>query len=182
MLKYNFSDLIRYENQFTSVEQDIDLTDVLKERTKNMIEEAKHVQVTGELINDQPFVISRLHVKVDLVVLSTRSLTPIRYPLSFSFDEAYTDTKPREEDFDLYGTIIEVENDKVELQKAIEDNIILNLPTKILTEEEKQNDEMPSGNTWQVMSEEDYFEQKEKTKTSPFAKLGDLLEDNDDKK
>ena len=50
----------------------------------------------------------------------------------------------------------------IDLDESVEDNILLSIPIQVLTEEEQNSQEMPSGNDWEVISEEAYLESKRK--------------------
>lgn len=71
----------------------------------------------------------------------------------------------------------------IDLQTAVEDNILLNIPVTILTEDEKKNDIYPEGKGWEVVSEKSFEEGKKNQINPAFAKLKVLLDnqDNDDK-
>ncbi|MEL1196479.1 hypothetical protein AADX85_15550, partial [Staphylococcus epidermidis] len=53
-----------------------------------------------------------------------------------------------------------IEGEAPELQVAVEDHILLHIPSHILTPEEEQDDVMPAGQSWSVISEEAYAKQQ----------------------
>ncbi|MBF0844428.1 DUF177 domain-containing protein, partial [Streptococcus danieliae] len=63
------------------------------------------------------------------------------------------------------------------LEDSVADNILLEIPLKVLTPEEETEESMPQGQSWQVLSEEDYLQQQAEAKkeNSPFASLQDLF-------
>ena len=70
-----------------------------------------------------------------------------------------------------------VEGDQLDLSESIIDNILLNIPSKVLTEDEKDAVAMPQGNDWAVLTQEQYeaMRQAEKEENSPFASLSGLF-------
>ena len=81
-------------------------------------------------------------------------------------------------------TVIYLDKDLIDLTEAVEDTILLNLPLQVFTPEEEAEDDMPSGNGWEVVSEEEYVmrleEQKSQSVYPRFAGLADLFSDNTD--
>ena len=53
--------------------------------------------------------------------------------------------------------IILLDKPTIDLDESVEDNILLSIPIQVLTEEEQNSQEMPSGNDWEVISEEAYL-------------------------
>ena len=74
------------------------------------------------------------------------------------------------------------ENDVIDLQTAIEDNMLLNIPTTILTPEEKEKDIYPEGKGWEVVSESAFEEGKKNQVNPAFAKLKVLFDNNENNK
>ena len=72
-------------------------------------------------------------------------------------------------------SFILIENDIIDLQKAVEDNLLLNLPTINLTDAEKENGEFPEGEGWTVISEENYKNRPRNTINPQFDKLKNLF-------
>lgn len=183
MLKYSFNQLASKNEQITPIDEDVTFANDFFVRAKDLLITVNSAHVAGNLVYDKPFVFAQLEVKAEVVAPSSRSLKEVKLPLNFKFMESYTKETPTEEDFETLGTIMELTEDEIDLQTAVEDNILLNLPIQILTEEEAQNDEMPSGQDWQVISETAYQEmQKDKKKdtaNSPFAKLEGLFDEDD---
>ena len=59
-------------------------------------------------------------------------------------------------------------------------NILLNIPLRVLTPEEESGQISLSGNDWEVLSEEDFeaLKQEKKEASNPFAQLNGLFDDN----
>lgn len=180
MLKYSFNQLASKSSQITDVDEDVKFDNNFFIRAQDLLIDVKSAHVNGTLAYDAPYVFAQLHVTANVVAPSTRSLKKVDVPIDFKFTEAYTKDHPTEEDFESLGTIIEITSDEIDLQTAVEDNILLNMPIQILTDEEKEHDVMPSGQDWQVISENDYQKSLDdkKVENSPFSKLQNMFDDD----
>ena len=71
-------------------------------------------------------------------------------------------------------------DDTIDLNESILDNILLNIPLRVLTPEEESGQISLSGKDWEVLSEEDFaaLKQEEKEASNPFAQLNGLFDDN----
>ena len=118
-----------------------------------------------------------------LTMPSCRSLTPVEVPMTCNVSEIFTtqeyfDTHKSDLDADMFFVL---DRDIIDLDESVADNILLEIPMRVLTEEEKSSEDMPSGSSWQVLSEEDYLamqaqEDTEIEKKSPFSQLNGLFE------
>ena len=74
----------------------------------------------------------------------------------------------------------------LDLEASIIDNLLLAIPLQVLSEEERQSEDLPSGNDWQVISEDEYLSQKQAESESQIdprlAKLSALLDSEDEDK
>lgn len=182
MLEISFSKIQNSTEPLFHIEKDVEMRSEFFTRSKNLLLDAKNVHVAGDLFYQEPFVTGNFHVTADLVVPSSRSLKPVKYHEDFTFIENYIDRKPTKEELEDNDTIVVVDNDKIDLQTAVEDNILLNIPVTILTPEEKEKNIYPEGQGWEVVSEAAFEEGKKNQVNPAFAKLKVLLDDKDNKK
>ena len=181
MLNYSFSKIKNDRNPLVEVDEDVELSPEFFERSKELLNDAKNVHVKGQFFYDEPFVTGNFTVTADVVAPSTRSLTPVPMHQEFNFTENYSEVKPTQEQLEDEETIIQVKDDQIDLQTAIEDNLLLSLPSVVLTKEEEEKDIYPEGQGWKVISEQDH-ENEAKEKVNPaFASLKHLF-DKDQKK
>ena len=70
-----------------------------------------------------------------------------------------------------------IENGELDLAESVSDNILLNIPIKVLTAEEEAGQGFVSGNDWQIMTEEEYQAQQavKKEENSPLLTYKDYL-------
>lgn len=182
MLEISFSKIQNSSEPLTHIERDVEMRPEFFKRSKDLLIDAKNVHLIGDLFYQEPFVTGSFHVTADLVVPSSRSLKPVKYDEDFTYTENYIDRKPTKEELEDNDTIVQIEDDEIDLQTAVEDNILLHIPTTILTPEEKEKNIYPEGNGWEVVSESAFEEGKKNQVNPAFAKLKVLLEDQDDKK
>ena len=181
MLEISFSKIKNASEPLTHIERDVELRPEFFKRSKELLIDAKNVHLSGELFYQEPFVTGNFHITADLIVPSSRSLKPVAYHEDFTFVENYIDRKPTKEELEDNDTIVQVDNDVIDLQTAVEDNMLLNIPTTILTPEEKEKNIFPEGNGWEVISESAFDEGKKNQVNPAFAKLKVLLDNKDDK-
>ena len=182
MLELSFSRIQNSKEPLTHIERDLEMRPEFFKRSKDLLIDAKNVKVSGDLFYQEPFVTGSFHVAADLVVPSSRSLKPVNYHEDFTFTENYLDRKPTKEELEENDTIVQVENDQIDLQTAVEDNILLHIPTTILTLEEKEKNIFPEGQGWEVVSETSFEEGKKNQVNPAFAKLKVLLDGQDNDK
>lgn len=182
MLEISFSKIQNAAEPLTHIERDVEMRPEFFKRSKDLLIDAKNVHVSGDLFFQEPFVTGNFHVTADLVVPSSRSLNPVDYHEDFTFTENYIDHKPTKEELEDNDTIVQVEDDVIDLQTAVEDNMLLNIPTTILTPEEKEKNIYPEGKDWEVISESAFEEGKKNQVNPAFAKLKVLLDNDDHKK
>ena len=83
------------------------------------------------------------------------------------------------EDLVRENLVLVLEEDYIDLEESAIDNILLTIPMQVLSEEEQNSDTMPSGNSWSVLTEEQYdaLQDKKKKENNPFSALNGLFED-----
>ena len=129
MLKFSYSQIKNSRNPLTHVDENVELSKEFFDRSKELLEDAKNVHVTGDFFYDEPFVTGNFTVEADVVVPSTRSLKPVKMHQKFNFTENYSEVEPTQEQLDEEDTIVTVKDDTIDLQKAVEDNLLLSLPS-----------------------------------------------------
>lgn len=183
MFTINFSQVKNSKEPITSVKQEVQVRSEFLERSKNLVYEVKNVIVTGQLFYNSPYVTGDFRVKTKLVVPSSRSLAPVDFKQDFHFSENYTEDNVSKEKLDESEIpIVKVDDDRIDLQTAIEDNILLNIPITILTPEEEKEDIYPEGEGWSVISEETFDKSKQDRVNPAFAKLKTLFDENNNNK
>ncbi|MBL3716925.1 DUF177 domain-containing protein [Lactococcus garvieae] len=161
-------------------EEELDLTAELKQRSEEILD-AKPVKIQGQISYDTGIYYLDYTLKAELVLPSSRSLKPVDYLMELSVSEAFTTEAFLKENKDLLDDdmIFTLDEDWISLSESVADNILLEIPLQILSEDEREDGKLPSGKNWTVLSEADYQKQKEeeadKENKSPFADLAGLF-------
>lgn len=182
-MKWSIQELNKFKEQCITIDCTIDLKESLQARDHEVLD-ISPVHVTGQIAINKSEYIVYLQVKCSVVVPSTRSLEPVEVSLDFALDEVYMTQEQYKnrlviDDQDDY--IMVLDKDYIDLIPVIEDYILLNIPSQILSEEEQNSEDLPSGNNWTLISEEDYLKQKESEQSinPQMAKLQELFDTND---
>ncbi len=180
-LKWSLVELAKYRNEPLVLDGKVDLTNSLKKRKKDLLD-ATPITITGFVRSESN---NRFLVDVTLDVLltlpSSRSLKPVDFNLTVPLTELYLAPNYSHDstDDDLDNKIvISLEQDILDLKKPIEDTILAAIPMKILSEEEIESDERPSGEDWGLTLEDEMLSNSsEETgipENNPFGVLKDL--------
>ncbi|MGD7018767.1 YceD family protein [Levilactobacillus sp. LN180102] len=164
-------------------DETLDLKADLMARYGDEVLDLSPVHVTGTVsVIDGGDVVVTAQVIADLTVPSSRSLAPVDLPVNFSMTEFYVSDPAATQRFEKTDVVMVVSDDQVVLDKAVGDNIILQIPMHILSDAEKQGEAMPAGQDWQVVAEADLEAvEKENQPVDPrLAKLKDFFPDQDD--
>ncbi len=176
MLELSFFQIKNSREPLTQISADLTFADGFYQRAKNLVYEVKSAHVEGQLFYDEPFVTGNFQVEADLLVPSSRSLEAVPLKQKFSFVENYSDHEPTQKEKELGLMIIPLDDDRIDVQTAVEDNMLLNIPSTVLTKEEAEEDLYPEGQGWEVMSEQDFAGQKKDQVNPAFAQLQGLLD------
>lgn len=181
-MKWSIGELRRYKEEALNFSETIDVSETLTARDNEILAVAP-VTVEGLLSVGKNEYILHYQLKTIATVPSARSLEPVDLPLDLSVDEVFM---TREQWSSLEDErdeeILVIDNDTIDLTDSIEDNILLAIPLQVFSEEEKQATDLPKGNDWEVVSEEEYFQKKESAETIDprLAKLSELFNEEDD--
>lgn len=183
MLKWSVQALQKHRDRPLVFEEVLTLKLNLQQREPDIID-VSEFKIKGQLTVDQRAIIADVHVVGQLTVPSTRSLQPVDLPLDFNFSEIYVD--PADEDLERFtdaDMLFPLEGESLDMQTAIEDHILLHIPSHILTPAEEAEGIMPAGKAWSVISEEEYAQKQAEEAEAPnpeLAKLKQLLDQQND--
>lgn len=170
-------------NKKQSVTFDVtfDLNNDMREREPEIIG-ISSIAVKGRVDADNGVYSLTYDADYCLTLPSSRSLTPVDVPMTITVSELFT-TQAYFEKYkaDLDADVLFIlEKDLIDLAESVADNILLEIPLQVLTEEEKESDVLPSGKSWQVLSEDEYkhmqAEEEQADKPTPFSKLDGLFD------
>ncbi|MDO1605597.1 YceD family protein [Lactobacillus sp. YT155] len=180
MLTWKLDELQKFKNRPLEINETLDLKDQLQKRDDRVLD-AKPTTLKGHLFFDKGLWYTDFDIETTITVPSTRSLEPVDIKIKEHVTEAYPEDPTAELEIDDQEIIMELEEEGINLEQATADNVLLSIPERVLTDEEKESDSMPEGQDWQVISEDEYIEEVEKPKPNPeFAKLKGLFKEDKD--
>lgn len=140
------------------------------------------VSAKGVLRHEEGLYILSYDLAYTIVLASSRSMKPVDRKEAYSVTEIFAaaeDLEAMQEEADRELFLV-AEGGRIDLAESVADNILLNIPLKVLTAEEEAGTSLPQGENWQVLTEEGYaqIQADKKAESSPFAGLAELLEDD----
>lgn len=183
-MKWSLAELHRYQNEPLHIQSTFDLNASLTKLFPDIILGVAPVKVDGYVTYDDGDATISANVKTTLTVPSSRSLTPVQLPLDFDFSETYIDDRShfsRYEDDEVVFLL--QDRELIDFDTALAENIVEQVPLRVLSADEKAGKPMPNGKGWSVISEDDYeAEKRQNQKVDPrLAKLQKLFPDQDEK-
>lgn len=171
---------IRKNPEGLHFERSLDIKEQLLERDNTIID-IENLMARGLVTFDDGLYLLNYHVSYDLTLPSSRSMAPVTVSESYDVSEVFIAAADVADKADLVDEhlVLILEDDKIDLSESILDNILLNIPLKVLTEEEKRSDAMPEGEAWTVLTQEQYeaMKKEEKQENNPFASLSGLFDE-----
>lgn len=164
------------------IDEIVDITTALKKRKPELID-AENFHIKGILLYEEHTVLLQLVAEGEVVLPSTRSLTPVNLPLAFPIKERLIEENWETDIVDEDDVVtIHLTESTVDLNKTLVDNILIHMPLQVLTAEEQSGEGFVSGNEWQVLSE-DYYQKQKQTASDTIdprlAKLQELFNDEE---
>lgn len=117
----------------------------------------------------KPYIIITLNIDGDLVLLSSRSLKDVDYHIKDSYQLTFNIDEDSNDDVD--DNVIFVKGNEIDLDAYYYDLLLSNIPLKIIKEGEKEN---ISGDSWELISEDEYYKRKKDEENPMFASLKNL--------
>lgn len=165
-----------------SFDKTLDLQEELQARNGEVLG-LSPVQVTGNIRFESGFFFLDYQMTYDITLASSRSLKPVVLHEVQNVNELFVANEAvlKEQDLIDEDMVLVVEDDQIVLDESVADNILLAIPIKVLTPEEEAGTDLPSGQAWALMTEEDFQQkaQEKKEANSPFAQLQGLFGDED---
>lgn len=178
-IKWALNELQRQDNEPVRLLGEVDLESSLKERSDRILS-ASPTRIDGWIIveGEDMFIVDA-KLTTTLTVPSTRSLEPVDIECSAKLQETYLAPGyiPEAKESQTEDIVIELDEQELDIQKPIEDSTILAIPSRVLTEKEASDKDLPKGNNWEVVTEDGYEESgsMKSEEDSPFSVLKDLF-------
>ena len=171
---------IRKNPEGLAFDQGLDLLKDLQKRNPEILD-LKNVTATGRVAYDTGLYVLDYQLTYTIVLASSRSMEPVELQESYPVTEVFAEDAQSEADIEALeeDLILPIEGGKIDLSESVADNILLNIPLKVLTPEEEAGQGFIKGNDWKIMTEEEYQEAQavKKEENSPFASLQGLFEE-----
>ncbi|MBJ8325094.1 YceD family protein [Streptococcus pacificus] len=158
----------------------LDIKELLLNRDDSIID-VKDVRAKGQISYEDNLFLLNYDLDYLIVLPSSRSMEPVELTEHILVSEVFSEDKEVSSDEAISEELVlPIESDTISLEDSVVDNILLNIPLKVLTKKEEETDELPSGESWSVLTEEQYQSQKlqKKKDTNPFNALEGLFDDN----
>lgn len=158
----------------------LDLQAELQERNQEILA-VSPITVVGQVRFEADLYLLEYHVSYDITMASSRSMKPVTWHEAYPVTEIFVESEDHLKENDLLEAdlVLIIEEEAIVLDESVADNILLQLPSKVLTPEEEAGEAFPSGDNWTVMTEADFEResQKKKEANSPFAQLQGLFDE-----
>lgn len=172
---------IRKNPEGLAFDQELDLLKELQKRNPEILD-LKNVRATGRVTYDTGLYILDYQLTYTIVLASSRSMEPVELQESYPVTEVFAEDVQSGADIEALeeDLILPIEGGKIDLSESVADNILLNIPLKVLTPEEEAGQGFIEGNDWKILSEEEYQAAQaiKKEENSPFAGLQGLFDKN----
>ena len=171
---------IRKNPEGLAFDQELDLLKELQKRNPEILD-LKDVKATGRVTYDTGLYVLDYQLTYTIDLASSRSMEPVELQESYPVTEVFAEDAQSEADIEALeeDLILPIEGGRIDLSESVADNILLNIPLKVLTPEEEAGQGFIEGNDWKSMTEEEYQEAQalKKEENSPFAGLQGLFEE-----
>ena len=175
-----FTQEIRKNPEGLAFDQELDLLKELQKRNPEILD-LKNVTATGRVAYDTGLYVLDYQLSYTIVLASSRSMEPVELQESYPVTEVFAEDVQSDADIEALeeDLILPIEGGKIDLSESVADNILLNIPLKVLTPEEESGQGFIEGNDWKILSEEEYQAAQaiKKEENSPFAGLQGLFDE-----
>ncbi|WP_064093813.1 YceD family protein [Rossellomorea aquimaris] len=177
-MKWSIIQLQKFRDKGLSIDETVNL-DELKEIDPQIIE-VSPIRVSGKADIGSKRVTFHLHIEGKMVLPCSRTLVEVDLPIDINTIETFL---LEQTEYDQYETeeVHHIQGDVIDLKPAIKELLLLEIPMQVISNEAREQDEMPSGKNWEVMTEEQAYqvEEEEQKKVDPrLADLAKLLDEN----
>lgn len=170
---------IRKSQNGLSFNKTLDLKEAIIKREPTIID-LSPVLITGNVAYDNGLYLLNYQLSYQLTLPSTRSLEPVTLKEEHNVSEVFASKEDKNTQSAIFEDelLLLVEQDNIDLSESALDNILLNIPLQVLTDKEKQDDAMPYGDDWSVLTQEQYdaMKKEKQSKDNPFAALSDYFD------
>ena len=150
-MKWSISQLNQLQNKGLFLDETVDVSDLKELETS--IREISPVHVSGRTDLSSTKVTFHLTISGMMILPCSRTLVDVNYPFEIMTTETFLFNQTS--DFETDEEFHQVQGDIIDLIPVIKENILLDIPIQIFSNNTNAEDAAPqSGQDWQVISEE----------------------------
>ncbi|MBD3949824.1 DUF177 domain-containing protein [Tuanshanicoccus lijuaniae] len=180
-MKWTIRKLRESKQELLSFDEVLDIAEQATLREASIIH-LEPVHVSGYFVVREQDIVLHCTANVVITLPSTRTLEPVEMSMNVPIKERYVYPENDVDANDYEEITLVLEHDYIDLEQAVLESILLNLPQRVVSEAEEQAT-LPKGNDWAVLTEDEYQQQQQATKPEVdprLAKLQSLLNANND--
>lgn len=174
-MKWTIRKLRESKQELLSFDEVLNIAEQATSREASIIH-LEPVHVSGYFVVREQEILLHCDAHISITLPSSRSLDPTEVKLDIPIKERYVYPE-LDVSVDQYEeTTIVLEHDYIDLEQAVLESLLLNLPQRVVSKEELEQP-LPKGNHWTVLTEDEYHQQQEQEDgVDPrLAKLQSLL-------
>ncbi|WP_433749465.1 YceD family protein [Falsibacillus pallidus] len=173
-MKWSTIQLQKFRDKGLQIDETVNLSDQLKQMDPE-IRDVHPIHVMGRADISSEKVTFHLTISGSIVLPCSRTLVDVDYPIDIQTTETFL-LKPsdyeREGDEELHP----VNGELIDLTPVIQEIILLEVPMQVFSEEASDDQSLPSGNDWEVLTEEQVQQLEEKDEQKVDPRLAGLSE------
>ncbi|MFC5463870.1 YceD family protein [Lederbergia graminis] len=177
-MKWTVNQLRKYRENGLKIDDYVNVAEGLKRRDSE-VRGASLIHITGKAKLDSQKVTFDLHLTGSIILPCSRTLVDVDFPIDIHSTEIFL-LNPQEEEFAEMDEFHHAEAGIVDLMPIIEELLILEIPIQVFSEAALENKGLQAGSDWEVMTEEQYLQDKEKKVDPRLAGLAKLLDNNNE--
>ncbi|MGE8204195.1 YceD family protein [Heyndrickxia sp. NPDC080065] len=178
-LKWSTIQLLKYRGKSIDINEIVDISENLKKRDPQ-IRGVSQIHVAGSADVTSEKVTFHLHVTGSLVLPCSRTLVDVDFPIDVKSTEIFLLNPHTSFDENEDDEIHRPTDDIVDLEPVIIELLLLEIPMQVFSETAKDDKQLPSGNEWEVITEEQVkqdVENKEKQVDPRLAGLAKFFDE-----
>ncbi|MCP3741741.1 YceD family protein [Rossellomorea sp. BNER] len=175
-MKWSIIQLQKFRDKGLTLDETVTL-DELKTRDPE-IRGVSPISIKGRADISSDRVTFHLNITGTLILPCSRTLVDVGYPININTTETFLLKSTDYEDFEE-EEIHQVQGDVIDLKPVVLELLLLEVPMQVFSEEARDDDNLPSGKNWEVLTEDQLqqAEQEEEKKVDPrLADLAKLFE------
>ncbi|WP_456271639.1 YceD family protein [Bacillus sp. AK031] len=174
-MKWSIIQLQKFREKGLALDETIDANEV--KNIDPQIRDVSPIHVTGRADISSDKVTFHLNIKGELVLPCSRTLEDVYFPVDINTVETYL---LKANDYDQYEEeeVHRIQGDVIDLMPVVKELLVLEIPMQVFSDKAKNDENLPSGKNWEVITEEqaNQSEEEEKKVDPRLADLAKLLE------